>query len=354
MMSMTGFKIGDREIGVGQPVYVVAELSANHGQKFDQAVRLVEAAKESGADAVKLQTYTSDTITIRSDREYFRIGGGTLWDGRTLHDLYGEAYTPWEWQPELKRVADDLGLDFFSSAFDSTSVDFLESMKVPAYKVASCELVDLPLLQRMSRTAKPLILSIGMATIEEIEEALRTTRQAGARQIALLKCASAYPALACEMNLRTIPELARRFEVPVGLSDHTMDIAVPVTAVALGACIIEKHLTLSRWLKGPDSAFSLEPVEFKAMVKAVRVAEKSLGGIHYGPTDSERSSYMFRRSLFVVEAVKRGETFSAENVRSIRPGHGLHTRHLAQIVGQCASRDIERGTPLSWDLVAKA
>jgi pseudaminic acid synthase len=354
MRLMMDFVIGDRRIGAGQPVYIVAELSANHNQDFEQAVRLVQAAKESGADAVKLQTYTPDTITIRSDREYFQIGGGTLWDGRTLHELYGEACTPWDWQPKLKAVAEDLGLGFFSSAFDPTAVDFLESMGVPVHKIASCELVDLPLLQRVARTGKPLILSTGMATIEEIEEAVKTARQAGVREIALLRCTSAYPALPGEMNLRTIPELARRFEVPVGLSDHTMDVAVPVVAVALGACIIEKHFTLSRSLKGPDSAFSLEPSEFKAMVDAVRVAEKSLGEIHFGLTDSERSSRVFRRSLFVVEAIRQGEVFSEGNIRSIRPGHGLHTRHLMQIVGKRAACDIERGTPLSWDLVANA
>ena len=225
---------------------------------------------------------------------------------------------------------------------------------MPAYKLASCELIDIPLLQRISRTGKPLIISTGMATIEEIEEAVATARKAGAGQIALLRCTSAYPALPSEMNLRTIPELMRRFGVPVGLSDHTMDIAVPVAAVALGACIIEKHFTLSRSLKGPDSAFSLEPAEFKSMVEAVRVAEKSLGEIHFGLTDSERSSRVFRRSLFVVQNVRRGELFSAENVRSIRPGHGLHTRHLPQIVGKRASCDIEKGTPLNWDLVTEA
>jgi len=351
---ITGLTIGDRLIGAGQPVYVVAELSANHNQDFDQAIRLIEAAKECGADAVKVQTYTPDTITIRSDREFFQIRGGTLWDGRTLYELYGEACTPWDWQPKLKQVADDLKLDFFSSAFDSTAVDFLESMAVPAYKLASCELIDIPLLQRISRTGKPLIISTGMATIEEIEEAVATSRKEGAGQIALLRCTSAYPALPSEMNLRTIPELMRRFGVPVGLSDHTMDIAVPVAAVALGACIIEKHFTLSRSLKGPDSAFSLEPAEFKSMVEAVRVAEKSLGEIHFGLTDSERSSRVFRRSLFVVLDVRRGELFSAENVRSIRPGHGLHTRHLPQIVGKRASCDIEKGTPLNWDLVTEA
>jgi N-acetylneuraminate synthase len=351
---MAGFAIGHRQIGPSEPVYVVAELSANHSHDFEQAAHLIQACKESGADAVKVQTYTPDTITIRSDREYFQIRGGTLWDGRTLHELYGEASMPWDWQPKLKRVANDLGLDFFSSAFDSTAVDFLEDMGVPAYKLASCELVDIPLVQKISHTGKPLIISTGMATIEEIEEAVETARQAGAGQIVLLRCTSSYPALPCEMNLRTIPELARRFEVPIGLSDHTMDIAVPVAAVALGACIIEKHFTLSRSLKGPDSAFSLEPTEFKAMVEAVRVAEKSLGEIHFGLTDSERSSRVFRRSLFVVQDVRQGEIFSEENVRSIRPGHGLHTRHLPQIVGKHASRDIERGTPLNWDLVAKA
>ena len=351
---MTPFVIGNREIGSGLPVYVVAEISANHNQDFDLAVRLIQVAKEFGADAVKLQTYTPDTITIRSDREYFWIGGGTVWDGRTLHDLYAEAHTPWEWQPKLKRVANDLGLDLFSSPFDPSAVDFLETMGVPAYKLASCELVDLPLIQKISRTGKPLIISTGMATLEEIEEAVKIARQAGAGQIALLKCTSAYPALPEEMNLRTIPELARKFDVPVGLSDHTMEIAVPIAAVALGASIIEKHLTLSRLLTGPDSNFSLEPTEFKDMVDAVRATERILGQVQFGPTESERSSRTFRRSLFVVEDVDEGDAFTKENIRSIRPGHGLHTRHLLQIVGQRAARNIERGTPLSWDLVAKS
>ncbi len=349
---MTGlFKIGSRLIGSGHPVYMVAEVSANHHQDFDQAARLIQAAKDAGADAVKLQTYTPDTITIASDREQFRIGGGTLWDGRTLYELYGEAYTPWEWQPKLKQCASELGLDLFSSAFDASAVDFLEEMSVPAHKVASFELVDIPLIQKMARTGKPLIMSTGMATIEEIDEAVQAARGAGATQIALLKCTSAYPASPDEMNLRTIPELERRFEVPAGLSDHTMGIAVPVAAAALGACIVEKHITLSRSLKGPDSAFSLEPQEFKAMVEAVRTTERALGEIHFGTSAHEESSRVFRRSLFVVDNIKQGETFTARNVRSIRPGHGLHTRHLQQIIGKCASRDVERGTPLSWDLI---
>jgi pseudaminic acid synthase len=347
----THLQIGSRSVGPGAPAYVVAELSANHNQDFEQAVRIIRAAKEAGADAVKLQTYTPDTITIRSDREYFKIGGGTLWDGRTLYDLYGEAYTPWHWQPKLKQIADDLGLDLFSSPFDATAVDFLEKMNIAAYKLASFELVDIPLIQQVARTGKPLIISTGMATIEEIEEALQTARQAGATQIALLKCTSAYPAVPDDMNLRTIPELARRFEVPVGLSDHTIGITVPVSAVALGACIVEKHITLSRSLQGPDSAFSLEPEEFKAMVGAVRTAERAMGTIHFGVSAHEESSRVFRRSLFVVQDMKRGEPFTARNVRSIRPGHGMHTRHLSEVLGKAAACDIERGTPLSWSLI---
>jgi pseudaminic acid synthase len=346
-----GIRIGKRQIGPEHAAYVVAELSANHNQSFDHAVRIIEAAKEAGADALKLQTYTADTMTIASNLEYFRIGGGTLWDGRNLHDLYCEAFTPWEWQPKLQAVAQDLGLDFFSSAFDATAVDFLEKMNVPAHKVASCELVDIPLIQKMARTGKPLIISTGMATAEEIDEALQTAREAGATEIALLKCTSAYPAPAEEMNLRTIPEMAQRFAVPVGLSDHTMGISTPVAAVALGACIIEKHLTLSRATPGPDSGFSLEPHEFKAMVDAVRTAEKALGEVHFGLSEKEAASRVLRRSLFVVRDVKRGEVFTPVNVRSIRPGFGLHTRHLDEVLGKRAACDIERGTPLNWDLV---
>jgi pseudaminic acid synthase len=344
-------RIGNRLVGPGQKAYVIAEISANHHQKYDEAVRIIHAAKDAGADAVKLQTYTADTITIQSDKEYFRVGGGTLWDGRTLYDLYQEAYTPWEWQPKLKQVADGLGLDLFSSPFDATAVDFLEKMNVRVYKVASFEIVDIPLIQKMARTGKPLIMSTGMATVEEIEEAVQAARAAGAQEIALLKCTSAYPAAPEEMNLRTIPELARRFSVPVGLSDHTMGIEVPVAAVALGACIIEKHIALSRSEPGPDSAFSLEPQEFRAMVDAVRVAEKALGAVQFGCSPKEASSRAFRRSLFVVRDVKRGEAFTVENVRSVRPGNGLHTRHLPEVLGRRASHDIERGTPLSWDLV---
>ncbi|OGS47953.1 MAG: pseudaminic acid synthase [Euryarchaeota archaeon RBG_16_68_13] len=345
-------RIGRRTIGPGHPVYVVAEISANHRQSYEEAVKLVRAAKDVGADAVKLQTFTPDTITIKSDREYFRIGGGTLWDGRTLHDLYQETYMPWEWQPKLKEVADALGLDLFSSPFDPTAVDFLEQMNVPAYKVASFEIVDLPLIECMARTGKPLIVSTGMATKAEIKEAVDTARGAGAKDIALLKCNSAYPAPPEEMNLRTIPDMRKAFDVPVGLSDHTLGIDPPVAAVALGACIIEKHVTQSRSIPGPDSAFSLEPAEFKSMVDAIRTTEKTLGGARYEPTPAEAKSRQFRRSLFVVKDVKKGEDFTEENIRSIRPANGLHPRHLREILGRRAAKDIPRGTPLSWDLVA--
>jgi len=352
---MTRFlKVGDRLVGAGYPTYVVAELSANHNQDFNHAVRIIEAAKQAGADAVKLQTYTSDTITIASDREEFRISGGTLWDGRTLHSLYGQAYMPWEWQPKLKRVAEDLGMACFSSAFDATAVDFLEEMNVPAHKVASFELVDIPLIRKMARTGKPLIMSTGMATVEEIEEALQAAREAGATQIALLKCTSAYPASPLEMNLRTIPEMALRFEVSVGLSDHTLGVAAPVAAVALGACIVEKHLTLSRSVPGPDCAFSLEPEEFKTMVLTVRTAEEALGEVHFGLSGREETSRAFRRSLFVVQDVRQGEMFTAANVRSIRPGNGLHPRHLAEVLGKQAAQGIKRGTPLCWEFVVRS
>jgi pseudaminic acid synthase len=346
------FTIGSRTIGSGAPCYVIAELSANHNQSLDKAEQILRAAKDAGADAVKLQTYTADTLTLDSAKECFRITGGTLWDGRTLHDLYQEAYTPWEWQPKLKVMADDLGMHLFSSAFDGSAVDFLEQMNVPAHKVASCELVDIGLIQKMAGTGKPLIMSTGIASEEEISEAVQAARGAGATQIALLQCTSAYPAPPEEANLVTIPELARRFDCPVGLSDHTMGVAVPIAAVALGACILEKHLCLRRADGGPDGAFSLEPEEFKAMVDAVRVAEKALGSVQLAPKPSEASSRRFRRSLFVVEDVNQGELFTERNVRSIRPADGLHPRHLPEVLGKRAARDVERGTPLSWMLVS--
>jgi pseudaminic acid synthase len=347
------FRIGSREIGEGAPVYLIAELSANHNQDFDRAVQTIRAASDAGADAIKLQTYTPDTITLASDRAEFRINAGTLWDGRTLHDLYREAFMPWEWQPRLKKAAEDLGMDCFSTAFDSTAVDFLEQIKVPVHKIASFELVDIPLIQKIARTGKPLIMSTGMATVEEIEEAVQAARQAGAVEIALLKCTSAYPAPPEDMNLRTIPAMIQRFAVPVGLSDHTMGIAAPVAAVALGACIVEKHLTLSRSAPGPDSAFSLEPHEFKSMVDAVRTAEKALGSVSFGAVGKQESSKSFRRSLFVVQDIEQGAEFTSSNLRSIRPGYGLHPRHLREMLGKRAATHIKKGTPLTRDLVAQ-
>jgi len=345
---LSTFTINSRDITPGQPTYIIAELSANHNQSFNQAVSIIRAAKQAGADAVKLQTYTPDTITIKSDSSLFCHGSGSLWAGKTLYELYNEAYMPWEWQPKLKEIANDLGLDLFSTAFDPTAVDFLEEMDVPVHKVASFEIVDIPLIEKMARTGKPLIISTGMATLAEIDEAVNAAKSAGASQVALLKCNSAYPAPLEEINLRTIPHMAEGFGLPVGLSDHTLGIAAPVAAVALGACIIEKHFTLSRDFPGPDSAFSIEPHELKAMVEAVRAAEKTLGRVYYGVSEKEAKSRVFRRSLFVVKDIKTGEAFTEDNVRSIRPGYGLSPKFLKEVLGKKASCDIRRGTPLSW------
>jgi pseudaminic acid synthase len=344
-------QIGARRVGPGLPTYIIAEMSANHGQNFEHAIAIVKAAKIAGADAIKLQTYTPDTITIDCDSDLFRVAKPSLWEGRKLHELYGEAYTPWDWQPKLKAMANELGLDCFSTPFDFTAVDFLEKMDVPAYKIASFELVDLPLIQRVAQTGKPTIMSTGMASLAEIDEAVRAFRDAGGRELALLKCNSGYPAPAEEMNLRTIPHLAAAFNVPVGLSDHTLDLAVPVTAVALGACILEKHFTLSRATPGPDNAFSLEPQEFRAMVDAVRTTERALGRVNYEPTAKEKGSRVHRRSLFVVQDMKAGEAFTAENVRSIRPAHGLPPKYFSEVLKRRAGCDISRGTPLAWNLV---
>ena len=343
-------RINNRSIRPQRPTYIVAELSANHNQDFDQAVKIVEEAKRAGADAVKLQTYTPDTLTIDCNNEYFKIEG-TIWEGRTLYDLYKEAYTPWEWQPKLKEIADSLNIELFSTPFDVTAVDFLEGMAVPAYKIASFEVVDIPLIRRVAKIGKPIIMSTGMATFDEIDEAVRTIREAGNNQIALLKCTSAYPSRPEDMNLLTIPHLAEAYGLPTGLSDHTLGTTVPIAAVALGACIIEKHLTLSRSIAGPDSAFSLEPHEFKEMVEAVRTTEKALGRVYCGASENEKQSRIFRRSLFVVKDMKKGERFTEQNVRSIRPGHGLHTRYLDVVLGKKARMNIDRGTPLSWDLI---
>jgi pseudaminic acid synthase len=343
--------VEDRKIGDGNAVFIIAELSANHNQDFDRAVQTIKAAKEAGADAVKLQTYTPDTITIDCNNEYFQINQGTLWDGKTLYALYQEAYTPWDWQPKLKEISQDLGLVCFSSPFDRTAVDFLEDMDVPAYKVASFEITDIPLIEYIASKQKPVIISTGIAASSDIEEAVHACKRMENNQIALLKCTSAYPAPLEEMNLKTIPDLAKRFEAVVGLSDHSAGITVPVAAVALGAQIIEKHLILDRKMGGPDADFSLEPKEFSTMVEAVRDVEKAVGKVSYELTGKTKKNRGFARSLFVVHDIEAGERFTEKNVRSIRPGQGLAPKHTGEILGRAASRDIKKGTPLRWELV---
>jgi pseudaminic acid synthase len=343
--------IGGRRIGPGEPVYVVAELSANHKGDLDRAIAIIHAAATAGADAVKLQTYTPDTLTIDCDNDCFRIAGKGVWAGRTLYELYGEACTPWAWHPRLAEAAANAGLALFSTPFDETAVDYLEEMAVPAHKIASFELNDTQLLRAVASTGKPVIASTGMASLAEIDEAVSTLRGAGCEQLALLKCTSAYPAPPSEMNLRAIPRLAERFGLPAGLSDHTLGDTVAVASVALGACIIEKHLTLSRDDGGPDAAFSAEPDELERLVHAVREAESALGSGELQSTPGEAALRELRRSLFVVANIGAGEQITRENVRSIRPGHGLAPRHLEEVLGKRAARDIRRGTPLDWDLL---
>jgi pseudaminic acid synthase len=330
--------------------FIVAEISANHGQSFKRAVALIKKAKEVGADAVKFQCYTPDTLTINCDNKYFRIKH-PKWGGQTLYQLYQKAYTPWNWLKELKKIAEDLGLVFFATAFDKTAVDFLEDLDVPIHKIASFELVDLPLIEYIAKTKKPLILSTGMATLKEIKEAVDTAKKAGTKDIILLKCVSSYPARPEEMNLRTIPDMAKRFNLPVGLSDHTIGVATSIAAVCLGAKLVEKHFCLSRKIETPDSFFSLEPQEFKLLVENIRITEKALGKVHYGLTEDEKKSLVFRRSLFVVKDVRKGEIFNEENVKSIRPAYGLPPKYLSQVIGKKASRNIKRGTPLNENLI---
>jgi pseudaminic acid synthase len=344
-------KIHNKIIGDSLPVFIVAELSANHLQKFDLALKTLEAMKEAGADAVKLQTYTPDTITIDSDNEHFRIKQGTLWDGKTLYQLYQEAYTPWDWHSKLFDFAKELGLICFSSPFDKTAVDFLEELNTPAYKVASFEITDIPLIEYIASKGKPILISTGIATLSDIEEAVNACKRMGNDQIILLKCVSLYPTPFEDANLRTILNMRETFNVPVGLSDHTMGISVPIASVALGAVMIEKHFILDRAIGGPDSAFSLEPEEFKAMVRAVREVEKALGEIKYELTENQIKSREFSRSLFAVKDIKAGETFTEENIKSIRPGYGLHPKYLRDIIGKKARKNIGKGTPLSWDMI---
>ena len=344
-------KIGNNEIGEGKPVYIIAELSANHNGSFERAVETLRAAADAGANAIKLQTYTADTLTLDCDNEYFKIGNGTVSEGKTLYELYSEAYTPWEWQPKLKKEAEKLGLDCFSSPFDTTAVDFLEKMDVPAYKIASFELVDIPLIKYTASKMKPIIISTGMTTEDEIKDAVDAVYSTGNRDLALLKCTSAYPALPEDMNLRTIPDMAKKFGVTVGLSDHTLTNDVSIASVALGATIIEKHITLSRAEGGHDAGFSLEPAEFAKMVESIRTVEKALGKINYQTTEKEKALRKLRRSLFAVKDIKKGEAFTSVNIRSIRPGAGLDPKYYEEILGKESVCNMKKGTPLELDLV---
>jgi len=341
-------KLGRHIISADSPAYIIAEMSGNHNMDYNRAVKIIEAAKEAGADAIKIQTYTADTITLNCDNPYFQITQGTLWDGRTLHKLYEEAYTPWEWQPELKSVADDLGLDFFSSPFDPTSVDFLEKMDVPAYKIASFEITDIPLIRKVAELGKPVIISTGIAKLADIELAMETCKKAGNENIILLKCCSAYPTPYDTINLRTMVSMSETFDCITGLSDHTMGSTVAGASVAIGGKVVEKHMTLARADGGVDSAFSMEPAEFKKMVDDIRIIEQALGKVTYELSDKQTAEREHSRSLFIAKDMKAGDIFTPENVRSVRPGFGLHTKYYEDILGKRITKDAQLGTPLSW------
>lgn len=361
--------IQGRKIGEGKPVFVVAEISGNHHQKYEEAEALVRAAHEAGVDAVKLQTYTPDTITMKSDRPWFRVGhddndNPELWKEKTLYELYQTAYTPWDWQPKLKKLADETGIILFSTPFDVTAVDFLEAMQVPCYKIASYEATDEVLLKKVAQTKKPTIMSVGYASLEEVERAVSILLGYGSGEIAVLHCITDYKSEADEehANLATIADIAKRFNMVAGFSDNSGGIDVPMMAARAGACIIEKHIILDRNLGGPDAQFSLEPQELKEMIDILRGTKKhtidearyqrALGKAHYGPrNDIERYNLRWRRSLFVTKDIKKGERFTPENIRSIRPAFGLHTKHYNEVLGKTASQNIESGTPLSWDLI---
>jgi N-acetylneuraminate synthase len=344
--------IGHRSIGPKSPPYIIAELSANHNSDICRAFKIMEAAKIAGADAIKLQTYSADTITIDSDRPEFQIQGGA-WDGRSLYELYKWAQMPWDWHKPLFEKARELDITIFSSPFDCSAVDFLEQLNPPAYKIASFESVDLQLINYVAQTGKPMLISTGMASKDEIEEAVATARDGGCRDLVLLHCVSGYPAHSDEYNLATIPDMAKRFGVLTGLSDHTLDNTTAIAAVALGACVIEKHVTLDRNGGGPDDNFSMEPDEFSLMIDMANAAFRAVGNVDYQLKESEIEMRKFRRSLYAVANIKKGEILTEKNVRSIRPGFGLHTRYLGDVLGKKANCDIERGTALRWDLILR-
>lgn len=345
------FKIDNRNIGEYSSVYIVAEISANHGHDIQIAKETIKAAKEAGADAVKIQTYTANTITMDCDNEYFQIKQGTLWDGTTLYRLYQEAYTPWEWHEELFRYARDIGITIFSSPFDKTAVDLLESLNTPAYKIASFEITDIPLIEYIALKGKPIIISTGIATIGEIKESVDTCRKVGNNNIILLKCTSSYPAPYEDMNILTIPNMKNTFGVEIGLSDHSMGSTVALGAVALGAKMIEKHVILDRNIGGPDAEFSMEIDEFRSMIKEIKKLEKALGRVNYDLDEKTIRNREFSRSLFFTEDIKAGNIITENNMRSIRPGYGLHPRYYNEILGKKAKKDIKRGTPVDWSLI---
>lgn len=351
MRAITDIDIAGRQVGSGEPVYVIAEMSANHQHDLRKAKAIVEAAASAGADAIKLQTYTPDTMTLDSGADPFRIGQGTLWEGQRLYDLYQEAHTPWEWHEELAETARAVGIDWLSTPFDASAVDFLEKLDPPVYKIASFELVDLPLIARVAGTGKPLIISTGMGSLVEIDDAVRTARANGAGGLALLRCNSAYPAPFAELDLAAIPVMEQNWNAPVGFSDHTLGHTAATVAVTLGACIVEKHITLSRDEESPDSTFSVEPVEFADLVQAIRDAAAARGEVRFGPSSAEQPSLRFRRSLWIVRDVAAGEVFTSDNVRALRPSDGLPPSELDHVLGRRATRTIERGTALTRELL---
>ncbi|ABD42785.1 N-acetylneuraminate synthase [Methanospirillum hungatei JF-1] len=345
-------QIGRSIIGNNHPPFIIAEMSGNHNHSLDRALAIVEAAAQAGAHAIKLQTYTADTMTLDiAEGEFFISDRNSLWNGQSLYDLYKQAHTPWEWHAPIMKQAEELGLICFSTPFDETAVEFLETLNVPAYKIASFEVVDLPLIQKVAETGKPLIISTGMATVAEIDEAVRTARDAGCRDLVLLKCTSTYPASPKNSNILTIPHIRELFDCEVGLSDHTMGIGAAVAAVAHGATVIEKHFTLSRADGGVDSAFSMEPHEFRILIEETRRAWQSLGCVQYGPGEEGKKSVIFRRSLYVAEDMQAGDIFTKENLRSIRPGLGLSPKYYRTLLGKQVNRDLKKGTPVSWDIL---
>lgn len=352
-MNKKYIEIDNRKIGPDFPPYIIAELSANHNGDINAAFKIIEAAKQAGADAIKLQTYRPDTITIDCEKDDFQIKGG-LWDGRSLYELYEWAHTPWEWHKALFAKAKELDITIFSSPFDFTAVDLLEELGAPAYKIASFELVDLSLIARVAKTGKPMIMSTGMANAEEIQEAIDTAKAHGCENLVVLHCVSGYPAPADQYNLKTIPDMANRFNVLTGLSDHTIDNATAVTSIALGACLVEKHVTLDRNGGGPDDSFSLEPKELAELCQDTKTAWQSLGHVNYEKTEVEKGNIKFRRSLYFVKAIKAGEIITDEHVKSIRPGYGLAPKHIENVLGKKVRQDVEFGTPVKLDMIERS